>query len=555
MFDEAAKLTQHLRFMHIRFSLVVLAVFFCGAALAQTTNAPPVNTNAPASPAAFGEAPAKVASSTTRRTRLLSLDDCIRLALTNNLDIQIQQYTPIVAEYAIGIAYGAYEPAFNTSGTKNYADNPTAPGINPQTGLPYTSSIGESDIYTAGIGGPGGSAQTLPFTGTQYQLNSSLSRNSTLIVPTNGGAYYSSPPIWESTAGITLTQPLLQNFWTDRIRTTIAINKVNLKTSQQKLRLTIMSSVTAVKEAYYNLQYARDNVEANITAYKLAQQLVSENLKRVEVGALAQLDEKQSESQAAASLAAVQLAQYQLGVAENTLKNLLTDHYSEWADVTPIPSEQLIAVPQTIDLQESWKKAVTQRPELIEAKLSVESQNVTLKYDFNQRFPELDLKGSYGRNALEKGLYENLGTIQQGNHSYYSYGAFASIPLGGNYSARKQYSSDKATLKQLLLTLKQTEQGILVAVQNDVGNLQSTFQQVQSTHDARVYAEEALDAEKKKLENGKSTSFIVLQLISNLTLARVSEIQALANYNNAIAQLDLDEGSTIEANHIKLNVN
>jgi len=347
---------------------------------------------------------------------------------------------------------------------------------------------------------------------------------------------------------------LLQNFWIDKNRLQISLGKSAVKISEAALRLQIMTSITAVKSAYYNLLYARGNVDANATAYKLAEQLVSENVKRVEVGALAPLDEKQSESQAAASLAAMQAAEQARVVQENTLKNLLTDNYSEWSGTTLLPSEELIAVPQELNLQESWRRAVTQRPELIEAKLNVEKQNVTLKYDFNQIFPQLDLTGSYGRNALEDSFEKTLTTIGDGNHSYYSYGAFVSIPLGGNYSARSQHKADKVTLKQLLLTLKQTEQSIVVAVDNDVGSVRSTLQQVHATHDARVYAEDALAAERKKLENGKSTSFIVLQLISNLTTAKVNEVQALANYNIAVAQLSLDEGNTLQDNHIDLKV-
>jgi outer membrane protein TolC len=87
-------------------------------------------------------------------------------------------------------------------------------------------------------------------------------------------------------------------------------------------------------------------------------------------------------------------------------------------------------------------------------------------------------------------------------------------------------------------------------VDNDVGLVQSTLQQVQATHAARLFAEDALSAEQKKLENGKSTSFNVLQLISNLTTAKSAEIRALADYNIAVAQLALDEGSTLEENRI-----
>src|SRR6202012_5146840 len=97
--------------------------------------------------------------------------------------------------------------------------------------------------------------------------------------------------------GITLSQALLKNFWIDRNRLNIQLSKATLKVSEAALRLQIMTSVTAVRSAYYNLLYARGNVDANALAYKLAAQLVSENVKRVQVGSLAQLDEKQSESQ------------------------------------------------------------------------------------------------------------------------------------------------------------------------------------------------------------------------------------------------------------------
>ena len=55
-------------------------------------------------------------------------------------------------------------------------------------------------------------------------------------------------------------------------------------------------------------------------------------------------------------------------------------------------------------------------------------------------------------------------------------------------------------------------------------------------------------------ENGKSTAFEVLQLQRDLTSARGSEIRALADYNKALAQLALDEGSTLERRAIDMDV-
>src|SRR5438874_13643228 len=45
-----------------------------------------------------------------RQTRVLTLEDCVRMALQHNLDIQIQRYTPLFGEYALNVAYAGYEP-------------------------------------------------------------------------------------------------------------------------------------------------------------------------------------------------------------------------------------------------------------------------------------------------------------------------------------------------------------------------------------------------------------------------------------------------------------
>lgn len=546
LFDEKKEIKHSSALMQLKRTLCLVVSLGAGLmANAQPTFAPyPPAQMAPPAQMTPSTQITNSSSGQTRETRVLSLQDCIKLALEHNLDIQIQKYNPIINQYAIDFDLGGYEPSFSMTAQKSYADRPSLPGIDPKTGLPFTSSIGEADSYNPAITG------VLP-TGLRYDLSSTISRNSEL---TFGPPPHYLPPTFQSSAGITLSQPLLKNFWIDNTRLQIELSKKTLKISEAALRLQIMTSVTAVESAYYNLLYARGNVEANATAYKLAQQLVTENVKRVEVGALAPLDEKQSESQAASSLAAMHAAEQQLTLQENTLKSLLTDHFAEWADVTLLPAEALVAVPQTPNKQESWRRAIAQRPDLTEAKLRVEQQNVTLKYDFNQIFPELDVIGSYGHNASDLTFNNNMTDLRTGTHSFYSYGATVTVPLGGNYAARAQYKSAKASLKQLLLELKQTEQNIVIAVDNDVGQLNSSLQQVNATRDARIYAEEALAAERKKLENGKSTSFVVLQLISNLTTARVNEIQALANYNVAIAQLALDEGSTLDANRIQLKV-
>jgi HAE1 family hydrophobic/amphiphilic exporter-1 len=482
-----------------------------------------------------------------RKERVVSLQDCLQFALQHNLDIQIQRYNPIISQFTLDVSYDTYEPTFTFTANKQYNSSPGALITDTNGNIVRVSgNQNESDNYTPAING------VLP-TGLTYNLNGTWTRDSIWNQPANGGGYW-LPPEWSAGPGVTLQQPLLRNFWIDQNRLTIQVNKVALQTSEQALRLQIMTTVFAVQSAYYTLLFDRGNVDANVTALQLAQQLAANNKKQVEIGTLAPLDEKQAEAQAAASLAALQAARQALVIQENTLKNLITDDYMQWVDISPKPAEQLVAVPQVLDRQTSWRRALAERPELLEAQLNVKKQGITLKYDLNQIFPELDVTGSYGRNAFDSDFGQTFADISRGDNTFYSYGAIFSIPLAGNLSARNTYKSGKATLKQLLLSLKQEEQTILVAVDNDVGQVQSTLEQVNSTHAARLYAEDALKAEQTKLENGKSTSFNVLQLISNLTTARVNEIQALANYNIAVAQLSIDQGSTLEDNKIDLKL-
>jgi len=176
-----------------------------------------------------------------------------------------------------------------------------------------------------------------------------------------------------------------------------------------------------------------------------------------------------------------------------------------------------------------------------------------VKFRKNQVLPQMDLVGNYGLNASSTSVSDALGQFAGMNNPFWSVGGQVTIPLG-NISARNSYRASKATKDQLQLQYKQVEQNILILIENAIANAKTSFQRVDATREARIYAEAALDAEQKKLESGKSTSFEVLRLQRDLTTARSNEIRALADYNIALAQIALQEGSTLERRHVNLQV-
>ena len=114
---------------------------------------------------------------------------------------------------------------------------------------------------------------------------------------------------------------------------------------------------------------------------------------------------------------------------------------------------------------------------------------------------------------------------------------------------------DVDQLAGCMLRTKQLEQNILISIDNAIKSANTYYETIQSTRAAREYAEEALKAEQKKLEVGQSTSFQVLQLQKDLTAARLNEIRALANYNEALATVASNEGTTLEKYKLTVKVN
>jgi outer membrane protein TolC len=489
---------------------------------------PPPATDATAAPAGKNAA-----------MREMSLDDCIQEALQHNLDVQIERYNPQISLYNLRAAYGGYDPLFNISGQHNYNVSPGGLAQNLTNSIP--SSTSDENSFKSDIGG------VLPW-GLKYDFSGNISEQY--------GQYGSPPTSFDSSGGsigVSLTQPLLKNFWIDNTRLTIKVAKNRLTYSEQGLRQQIITSVTAVENAYYELIYAQDNVKVQQEALKLAQTQLDQDNQRVQIGTLAILSVQQDEAQVATSRANLIAAQSTLNTDQNTLKNLLTDEYSRWHDMDIQPTATLEAPLQLFDLQDSWSKGLTERPDLLQAQINVKQQGIQLKYYRNQLFPELDLIGTYGFNGAGREFSGTFGQFNEGNAPFYSYGAQLSVPLS-NIGPRNQYKSTKATLQQIVLQLKQFEQNVMVEIDNAVKQAQSNYQSVEATKQARIYAEAALDAEQKTYGVGKATTFEVLQYQNNLTAARSQEIRALANYNEALANLAAQEGNTLERHGIKLEV-
>jgi outer membrane protein TolC len=231
---------------------------------------------------------------------------------------------------------------------------------------------------------------------------------------------------------------------------------------------------------------------------------------------------------------------------------LISQDVGEFQGASLVPVDYPVVEMVDTDVARSIRTALEMRPDYIRAKLTVESQNIQVKYSRNQLWPRIDLNGSYGWSGNGNSVNNSYRSLGAPENATWVGGISVAFPLG-NRQARAAYQSARLTAEQLLLTLKQLEQQIVVDVDNAVGRVQTNLKSVEAAAAARRLSDESLKAEKTKLRAGTSTTFLVLQAQSQLAAARSAEIRARADYAESLVTLAQQEGTTLQKNNIVLD--
>jgi outer membrane protein len=490
------------------------------------------------------------AQPTSAPVRVVSLRDCFQLALARNLDIQLQRLSSDVAGANVRSAYGPYDPLLSFNARHDFITEPANYDLRKFN--PYFPAEANIDTLGPSLTGklPMGLSYNFSAFGREDNGRTDFSSNpaDALFFPPDGIRETNN---YVASARVTVQQHLLRDFWIDADREQLLVRRKELKMSEQALRFQVMKTLLTVELSYTDLIAARENVRVQEKSVELRQQLVSETRRRVEVGDLPPLDSEQAETQLQNSLTAITAAREELVARQNALKSLLTDDFKEWADLDLRPADSLPVLPADLDRAACFANAEQNRPDLAEARLAVQRSDVTVKFRYNQLFPSLDVVAGFGGNGVQPDPGPAIGDAIGFHNPDYFYGAVLTIPLT-RIGERGSYQASKAVKQIAELQLKKAEQDVLLQVADLINRAESRFAQVASTRKARTYAEAALDAEQKKLANGFSTSFFVLQLQETLTAARTAELQAVADYNKALAQLAFAQGITLDRHRLTI---
>jgi HAE1 family hydrophobic/amphiphilic exporter-1 len=526
-------------------------------------------------------------------TLSLSLNEAIRRALENNNEIEIARADVRLAEQQLISLRGIFDPV-----------------------LTFTPEINNSVRPVTNIFGGAGAAGTVSTTdfNNNVSVNKQFERgggNFTYFFnntrETTSATNTSLNPFFSSAQGIQFTQPLWRDRSIDRNRQQIRIQRKRLEQTDADFRLRTIAIISQVQRAYWDLVFALRNEQNQVANVNLARENFRRTEASVAAGASAPLQRAEIETELSTRESSLLIANQQVTVAENTLKNLmLKDPLSpDWSKAV-VPSDQPTFDETPVSLEASLKEARESRPEMRRLRLEEEVNDINLQFYRNQTKPRIDLVGTFQTNGLagtlnpavidntpsplitnaaDRFLLDQINVVRRAqglpdvespivppadvtlpdrfiggygrtlrnlfslNTRQVVVGATIQFPFK-NRTAEANLAFAQIQREQLGASTRSQEQTIEVEVRNSVQAVETARRRVLAARAALRSAEEQLAGERRLYQVGRSTTFLLFQRENALVNAQNQELQAQTDYNKALADLQRATSTTLRSNNV-----
>src|SRR6516165_8070378 len=350
----------------------------------------------------------------------LSLQDAIALALENSMDIVVQRYSPWMAEVsqlktdAGGVSYGTP----GSIAVESLANLPFLP-FDPFVSQTFSFADVTTPInnpFISGTAGTGASVNTHEAAGlvshsaiynTSYQqyfdLGTSFNVSWNNNRASSNAANFFNPYVLSSLT-VSVSQPLLAGAGRFVNRRNILIAENNRKIADFTFTQQAITTTTNTINAYWELAYARENVNVQQQAVTVAEKLYNDNKKQLEIGTMAPLDVTRAESELATDRTNLIVAQTTQLQDELVLKNYISKDptASNLLNVEIIPTDKpdTPSSIQTSPFADAVQEAFVNRPDVQEQLLNLKNGEIDVKATKNALLPLATLTASYSSTGL-----------------------------------------------------------------------------------------------------------------------------------------------------------
>ncbi|HET6974413.1 MAG TPA: TolC family protein [Pyrinomonadaceae bacterium] len=522
----------------------------------------------------------------TNQAHPLSLREALAMALENNKDIEVARQNVRIAEFDYLGSQGAYDPRFTTQAFYERIKSPISSFL---AGGQNGSTIQTDYTGTARLEG-----QTPKF-GGNYRLDFSSVKLNT------NNQFVALNPQFPTSLTFSYTQPLWRGLKIDQTRRQIQIARKNLALTDTQFRQRAIDTITNVQRAYWDLVFSLRNLQVQRDAVSTARSQLEHNKRLVNEGQLAPIDVVAAEAQISSFEQRVFGALEEVSRTENNLKNLIAQDQKAnlWSE-SIVPTDSVDLAAPVVSLGDALKTAMENRPELQQADVLKEINQIDQKFFKDQTKPAIDLVGTYGvtglagsvssnivnpltqssllqRQRLDElsalagldplpvippqqfsqdllgGYGQSLQNLLANRYGTARIGVQISLPLR-NRTAEANLGRSLVEAERIGTQRKQLEQTIQVDVRNALQSVRSSEARLRAAVATREANEQQFASEQRKLDAGQSTVFLVLQRQNDLTESRGQELRAQTDLNKAIADLQRATGNALNVNSIVVRV-
>jgi len=470
----------------------------------------------------------------------LSMQQAVDLALEANLGLKADRIAPAISAQDVARAKSLFVPTVSSGVQRNTRDQIPSSFFESSSSVVSSSSLGVS----AGV------SQLLPWYGGSYNLSWSGGRSETNATSTFN-------PQTSSTFNVNLTQPLLRNFKTDSARTSLQTTARQQQITDTNLLEQIAQTERSTRLAYLSLIVAIQNRGVAQQNLDVANASLRNTRARVDVGVTAPADIVDADASVAANEEALIVAESSIESRMDQLRQLIFDPTrADYWSVRINPTDTVGVEARTINVDEAVKKALDQRTDLINARKTLEIQNINIDLLHNTTLPAVDLKLSYSGSGLagtqnvyastfppvilsqtSRGFGGALGDSFNNSYPSWTYGLQVSYPIG---KSDTEASLTRAQLQkqQGQLQLRDLELQVATQVRDAARQVETNFKRVQASRASLQAQEKRLEAEQKRFDVGTSDTFKLFQVQRDVAAARVSELQSMLAYSQALINFD-----------------
>lgn len=410
--------------------------------------------------------------STECMARQWSLKDCIDYALANNIQLQKAKLQEYSALEDVKQSQSALLPSLSLSTSQNVSYNPW-----PEQG---SAMIAGNKVQAS-------------VDKVYYNGSYSLSGNWT---------------VWDG----------------NKKQNTVKLNKLTAQQAQLDSATTANNILEQIAQLYVQILYSNEAISVTKESLKTSQTNEERGKTMVSVGKMSKADLAQLTAQRAQDEYSIVEAESNLRNYKRQLKQLLQIADNEEFDVTIPSTTDEMALKEVPALNDVYTASLEQRPEIKNAKLGIESSDLSVKIAKAGKMPSIGLNAGLSTNTSS--MSNNAWGTQLKNNLTFGGGVTISIPLFDNRQTKTAVNKAMIQKQSYLLDLQDKQTTLYSTVENywlQAVTNQNKFKAAQvSTESAQASYELLSEQFKQGLKN-------IVELMTgknNLLQAQQNELQS-----------------------------